>query len=594
MRSHPVVIAGVAVVLGATAVRGWLLDKTWFYLDDLVQVNDAARFGLKPGYLAEPYIGHLMPAGKALGWLVVEAGPMTYSVAVVQLLVLFAGLGFAMLHLLVTLFGPRKAILPLLVYLLFSPFLISAMSWWCVGINHVPALLGSCMALAAHVRYLRDRRRSHLIASVLWVLVGLAFAELTLYVYLPMLVITAGYFATGRLGERIGFVWDYYRPAVLAHVLLGVAYIGIYLKTSWSPAPSTTAVDWSQFIGNAALTTVPLGAVGGPGHWHIAWAAQFEVAPTGAVRLLSYVVVVTVFALSAMTRDRAMRAWLIPALQLALSIVLLAKARVLLGPGIALDVRFYAPMALGIALALGLAFLPVPGARECSTVRAEHWLIDRPAPVVAATIAFVLCSTASAASFPTRHLPARNPEFWFGAFEKSLAGHDPPVDMVPSTVPLFMMTLPASAYEQSLAQYSDQIRFPTVVQDDFYVADDDGQLVRPDLAVARSAVTPAPADCGYPVRTDRTVPLDGPVFGFGWRLRVEYTADADTTATVSIGSGDTGVDTKVDLLAGEHVLEMPGDAQYDSVRFSGVDPASELCVSSLVVGSTQVPGRPPT
>ena len=209
--------------------------------------------------------------------------------------------------------------MPLLVYLLFSPFLISAMSWWCVGINHVPALLGSCMALAAHVRYLRDRRRSHLIASVLWVLVGLAFAELTLYVYLPMLVITAGYFATGRLGERIGFVWDYYRPAVLAHVLLGVAYIGIYLKTSWSPAPSTTAVDWSQFIGNAALTTVPLGAVGGPGHWHIAWAAQFEVAPTGAVRLLSYVVVITVFALSAMTRDRAMRAWLIPALQLALS-----------------------------------------------------------------------------------------------------------------------------------------------------------------------------------------------------------------------------------------------------------------------------------
>ena len=113
----------------------------------------------------------------------------------------------------------------------------------------------------------------------------------------------------------------------------------------------------------------------------MAWAAQFEAAPTGAVRLLSYVVVVTVFALSAMTRDRAMRAWLIPALQLALSIVLLAKARVLLGPGIALDVRFFAPMALGFALALGLAFLPVPAPASARPSGPSHWLIDRPGPV---------------------------------------------------------------------------------------------------------------------------------------------------------------------------------------------------------------------
>ena len=84
------------------------------------------------------------------------------------------------------------------------------------------------------------------------------------------------------------------------------------------------------------------------------------------------------------------------------------------------------------------------------------------------------------------------------------------------------------------------------------------------------------------------------MFGFGWRLRVEYTADADTTATISIGSGDTSVDTKVDLLAGEHVLEMPGDAEYDSVRFSGVDPASELCVSSSGRGfDRRSQARPP-
>jgi hypothetical protein len=591
MRSHPVVLTGVALVLAATAVRGWLLARTWFYLDDVVLVNDAAHDGLTPAHAMDPYFGHLMPAGRALAWLVVQAGPMNYPVAVAELLLLFAGLGLAMLHLLVTLFGPRKAILPLLVYLLFSPFLISAMEWWCVGINHVPALLGTCMAIAAHVRFLRDGRRKDLVASVLWVLFGLAFAELTLFVYLPMLVITAGYFATGKLGERVSFVWDTYRPAVLAHVMLGIAYLGLYLQTSWDTMPSSEAIDWSRFIGNAALNTFPIGAIGGPGAWHTAWAAQFEVNASGLVRLISYAVVATVVSLSALTRDRAMRAWLIPILQLALSTVLVAKARVLFGPGIALDVRFFAPLALGIALALGLAFLPVEGARESSSVRAPHWLVDRPAPVVAATLAFALFATSSAAAFPLRHLGQQGPEPWYHALEKSLDRQGGPVDLVPATVPTFVLYGPDSFYEQSMAQYvrSGQVRFPEVVQDEFYVVDDSGQLVRPDLAIARSAAAPAPRHCGYPIGAEGTVPLDGPVLGFGWRLRFSYTAERDTSVTISLGD----VDTDAELQAGTHVLEIKGDAEYDGVRFSGVDPASELCVSSLVVGSTQVPGRPP-
>jgi hypothetical protein len=590
MRSHPVVLAGVALVLAATVVRGWLLSRTWFYLDDLVQVNDSALFGLKPGYLVEPYMAHLMPAGKVLGWLVVEAGPMNYTMAVTELLVLFAGMGFAMLHLLVTLFGPRKAILALLAYFLFSPFLISAMSWWCVGLNHVPALLASCMALAAHVRYLRSGRRSDLVASVLWVLFGLAFAELALYLYLPMLVITVGYFATGRLGERIGYVWDHYRPAVLTHVLLGLIYVGVYLQTSWSPVPSTTAVDWSQWIGNATLSTFPLAAVGGPGHWHTAWAAQHEVVPAGSVRLLSYVVVISVLSLSAMTRDRAMRAWLIPGSQLALSVVLLAKARILLGPGIALDVRFFTPVALGVALALGLAFLPVVDSVESSTPRTEHWLL-RTGPVTVAVSAYAVFAVISASNHPLLHLD-RPPKQWYDAVQETLAAQDHPVDLVNATTPPWVMGPPEAYYERALVQLLGQVRLPDVVQDDFYVFSDDGELVRPDLKVARSAMAPAPDSCGYPVRTERSVPLDGPVLGFGWQLRIEYTAAADTSATISIGTGDTRVDRTVDLLSGEHQIEMKGDAEYEAVEISGVDPAADVCLSAVEVGTTQVPGRP--
>jgi hypothetical protein len=112
-----------------------------------------------------------------------------------------------------------------------------------------------------------------------------------------------------------------------------------------------------------------------------------------------------------------------------------------------------------------------------------------------------------------------------------------------------------------------------------------GQLVSPELDRARNAVTPAPRACGYPIAGQRVVPLDGPVIGFGWRVRVTYTADADTEATISLGE----VDTDVSLLGGEHVLELPGDAEYESVRFSRVDPAAGLCVSAISVGTTQLP-----
>ena len=580
------VLAGVLLVALATVVRTALMARTWFWFDDFALVNTPAQDGLPVHDLLDPYFSHLMPGGRFLSWLVVQAGPYTYGIAIAEIIVFFAASGLAMLYLLVTLFGRRAAILAPLVYFLLSPFLTSAMSWWCVGINHIPALLASCMALAAHVRYLRGEGSSKLVASIAWIVFGLVFAELTLYVYLPMLVLTLGYFASGTLGERVGHVWARYRGAVVAHVLLGLIYLALFYQLAWTTVPQQSKADWSAFVGNASLTMFPTVAIGGPGRWHTAWSAQFEADPSGLVRLAGLVVVVTVVSLAAMTRERGMRAWLIPLSQLALSIGLIGKARVVFGPGIALDVRFFASLALGVALALALAFLPVIGAVESSEPRTDHWLL-RPAPVTAAAAAYAVFAIASASAYPLLHLE-RPPKQWFDAVEKALAAQDQPVDLVNATTPEWIMGPPEAYYERALAQMRDQVRFPEVVQDDFYVFTDEGELVRPDLSVVRSAKAPAPASCGFPVRNERTIPLDGPVLGFGWRVRVGYTADADTTATISLGD----VDTEVSLLAGDHVLELPGNAEYEGVTFSDVDPASDVCISSVLVGTTQVPGRP--
>ena len=585
-RPDRVVVLGVLVVAAATATRTWLLGGSWFYVDDLVLTNTASTQGVDLHSLVHPYFGHLMPGGRLLAWVVSAGGPFDYGVAVAQLAVLVAASGLALLHLLVTLFGRRLAILVPLAYFLVSPFLVPATSWWSAGINHLPALAATCMCVAAHVRHLRDGRRRDLVAAVGWLVAGLAFAELTLFAVVPLVVITLGYFATGSLGQRAGQVWSRHREAVIALGAVGATYVAVYFSFAWETIPSPTKPDWSAFITNATLTTLPSAAVGGPGSWHVAWAAQLEVQPSALTRLAGYVVIVTVLSLSAAARDRGLRGWLIPAGQLGLGIALLGRSRALFGAGIALDPRFFVPVGLGLALGLGLAFLPVRGALESAAVRNPRTLADRPAAVCLALLAFVAFSVTSARSYPLRDLGDRSPKPFLTAATRTLERQHAPVDLVDAKVPDAVLGPPVNDYRFALAPLRDHFRIPTVVQDDFFVLDGHGRLVRPDLDVARSAQAPAPAACGYRVGSERRVPLDGPVIGFGWRVRVGYTATAETGATVSLGD----VDTPVRLLAGEHVLELPGDAAYDAVRFSGVGPGAGLCISSVTVGTTKAPG----
>jgi hypothetical protein len=584
-RANGVVLLGVLLVAAATAVRALLLDRTWFYLDDFALITQANEHPLSPMRLTEPYFGHLMPAGRLLADLVVASGRFEYATAMIELVTLFATAGLAVLHLLVTLFGSRRAILAPLAYFLASPLLIPATSWWAAGINHLPALTATAMALAAFVRHLRDNCRRDLVATVGWLLAGLCFTELTMFAYLSLAFLALGYFATGTLGQRTRQVWDKHRPGVVALGLTALGYLAVYFQRAWETLPTSAKIDWSAFFTNAGLVSLPTAAVGGPGGWHVAWAAQLEAHPSGLTRLVAYAVVATVVTISMRTRDCAKRAWLLPLGQGAVCVVLVAKTRVLFGPGIALDLRFYTPLALGITLALGLAFLPVVGATETAERRSSHWLIDRPAPQVVAVAAFTVFAWSSASAFPLLHLGERAPRPWFDGVDRSITEHPGPIELQDLAAPARVIAPPEGLYSHLLAPYGNRLIFPVVVQDDWYVVDNTGRLVHPDLDVARRAQAPAPANCGFPVGSDRTVPLDGPVFGYGWRVRITYTSGRETGATISVGN----VDTDISLSAGEHVLELPGDAEYESVRFSGVDPAAGLCLSEILVGTTQLP-----
>ncbi len=589
-----VLVAGTLLIVAATAFRTWAAAHTWFYVDDFPIVATAAHDGIGPRALVEPYIGHVMPAGRLAAWLTTLGQPYNYAVAIGQLITLFALAAVGLLRLLRTLFGPHPAVLLLLAYFLFSPWLISLTSWWAAGINHLPALVATAWASDAAVRYLRDARRRDLAASLAWVCFGLAFAELALLAYLPLALISVCYFATGSLAERVRLLWRERRPLVVGHGLVVAAYSAIYLATAWSPQDAPDGgIPWREYFVNVLGTVVPSAAIGGPVRWDQVWAAQFDVDPPALVRLAGLLAVAGVFSLAALTRDRALRAWSIPVAQLLVLVVLMAKTRVVFGPSFILDLRFTTPLAVGIPLAIGLAFLPARDALESSERRQAHWLVDRSAPAVLATAVFVALSVRSAATFPLLNVPDdESPRAYFAALERDLDAHEGPVDLVDDHLPGYVFSGPEGAFSTALSQYGDRVRFPAVLQDEFYVVDQAGHLVEPGLDVARRSATPprGGACTGYGIDAGgTTIPLDGPVFGVVWRLRIEYTASTATTATIIRGDRTT----EAALLDGTHLIELSGAGQYEAIEVALSDPDARVCVHRVVVGTTSYPGRPP-
>ncbi len=181
-----------------------------------------------------------------------------------------------------------------------------------------------------------------------------------------------------------------------------------------------------------------------------------------------------------------------------------------------------------------------------------------------------------------------SPRRYFAAFERSLDEHAGPVDLVDDHVPGYVFSGPEGAYSVALSQYGDRVRFPEVVTDEFYVLDRTGRLVDADLDVSRrSEPPPSGRQCdGYRVdRTERPITV-GPVLGFLWRLRIEYTASAATPATITRGESVTGAT----LEPGTHVMELSGAGAYDAVAITPEDAAASVCVHEVLVGTTTAGG----
>jgi len=499
------------------------------------------------------------------------------------LLVLTAAAGLGMLRLLVSLFGRRPLVLALLAGYLAYVFTLSAGIWFAAGINQLPMQVALVFGLHAHVEYLRHRRIRSLVWAIVWTLFGLVFYEKTLLLLGIYAILGFGWFCTGDTTHRLQHLWSHYRTGVLAYGALGVGYLVLYVHYGLDFSPGTANTQpWSPIAYDLVGTTLLPGLVGGPLRWQPLSVGAFGY-PTQAVVLVSWAAFVSVVVHGLRSRTKSARAWALLAFPVFCNVVLLASARAnVVGPDIAREYRYQTETAALFALAVGLAFLPLVGAPEQNVEQAGA---EPENPRLLAAITACVVGAALLSSLRYVDLwQERNPsEQYFANVDRTLAAAaDKPVPLVDIGIPqtlLWAYRYPENAYSHVLRNHADETSYPRSSLDRLYMFNDDGTLA--PVSIPETRVQLGGAGCGFPLDQRTTsVPLNGPVLGGGWWLRISYGSPKDVDTHLVVG--DEVYD--LSLPKGLHNLFVQASGTFDHVVFSDYARATGLCVTALTLG----------
>ena len=109
--------------------------------------------------------------------------------------------------------------------------------------------------------------------------------------------------------------------------------------------------------------------------------------------------------------------------------------------------------------------------------------------------------------------------------------------------------------------------------------DDEGHLSPVTIPPTRSDL--GGSGCGFPLVDDTTsIPLDGPVIGGGWWLRVSYASPEPVD--VHLEAGEEGYD--LSLPKGLHNVFVQAAGDFDAVTLSNYRADTGLCVTALTLG----------
>ncbi len=590
--AHLVVGAGLLLIIGQLAFRAWALYPSFFFLDDYNLLIDAQGQRLDLSYLLSPYNSHLMPGGRLIAWVVASSGELNWTLAATITLVLQALAGVCGLWMLTTLFGVRWEILAPFALYLSTAITIPAAMWWAAALNQLPLQVALFMAVGSWVRHLRHEGRRWAFISFFALAFGLAFYVKAVLLFPLLAFLTLAYFATGSLRHRLVTVVNrHWGGAAVGSALLAgyLAYYLTHVEQLYSDVkPGILAEIADTMLGTAFVT----GVIGGPWNWaDLAPPTAYANPPMWSVHL-AWIAVTLTIAYGFLRRNGTLRSWVLLGGYLIGLLVLLGTSRApSFGRVIGLEYRYLTDAAGVLALCLGLAFLPLVGARDPSSPRKHPLLILRVRESM--VVGIVILVSASSVVSSSLYVGFWHHDNASAAYLDNLGadlGTHGGVDLVDQVVPdgvLSNLAAPNNTVSRLTSLLTPAAAFPNSSPNLTVVADD-GRLHRALIQPGVLSRVGPRQDCGWPVGQEvADIPLTARAFEWQWWLRIGYLASTDSPIQVTAGS--TTVDTQVQ--AGLNSLYVKVNGTFDSVRIDGLDPGVTLCVDTIEVGQPVAGGR---
>jgi hypothetical protein len=604
--SHPdsaVLGVAAALMLFQLVLRGWASAGGYFLLDDFVFVDRAISlpFDLR---IFDDYNGHVMPGSFALVTALTAIAPLSWPAVVALGLLQQLAIDYALLHLLMALFGRRPAVLlPFAVYVT-SSITLPAFLWWAAALNQLPMQLAVLLALHFHLRYLRSGELPDTLRAAVAVAAGLLFSEKTLLALPLMAALTLFWFVDGGPLARLRATLRRHRAAWLLHGGLGAGYTLFYLLRVDSPIEGTpTAAGIADMLGPALVRSVLPGLVGGPWDWEPFPPVLSITDPPPILQWLSVAVAATVLVVSMLRRRGAGRAWVLFGLYVLGTCVLIAASRAMLfGPStLSREYRYFTDVALVGALCLALAFLPVRDApvvlreralRLPRALRAAGALLRRPQWLPAAATALAVLGLLAGSVVSTVDYTVRwhaNPARPFIETARTDLAAKPGTVLIDAVVPDAVQwhVLGRYALASSVLAGAPEARFLHDGESAAAIAmlDEQGHVQRAWVPPLTTAVPGPEPNCGWLV-ADRPVPIplqSGGVGPWSWVVRVVWLSAADTSGWIAAGEQRV----PVFLPAGLHEVFVQVSGAVPVVAVELAAPVAPVCVPQIEIGSAQ-------
>jgi hypothetical protein len=434
-------LVSLLVALAYTAaVIVFVMRYCYFYGDDFSGFL-LSRTDRLASYVIYPVGGQVVPLARLLNMAFFSVAGLSYGAAVITLLLLHL-VGIVYLYRTLALLGrsPLNAVLTALYACYIYTWV--QLGWWIAGLERMPFMALSAMAVFHSVRHEQAGRRSDLVAASILTVLALGFYSKAVLLPVALVGLDVARIPLQSLRARARFFAVRWITAAGVFVVMMLSWV-LEHRGSGVPLGATSSTALSDFM-KFGLLSYAHGAF-------VTYVGAESHSPRPAVGLLWLALV----AYTCYRSPRAAVAWLIlfGLVFSNLLVIGVSSRAVLFGPSLAFEIRYYWELWFFSILFVGVILKQLP-----ATTPEARWVLSAPKGATQGIVAVLLVSYALLAyrEFSTATLWQAAPFTKTRAFVatlredlKRLNSPDAPLKLTDDNLPPYVFGLDLTATQQS-------------------------------------------------------------------------------------------------------------------------------------------------